>query len=162
MTAGPPRDPHAPLRENVKLLGKILGDVIRRREGDSSYEIVEALRGIAKQSRLQDEASVSHVQRELAGLQLDEGSSIQDIEIPLEAGARLQIHYTGPAEYAHVRVLCDGALIAHDGLRSGSSLTCTVPAREVEVQLTLRGQGTTKRRLQLQAGEELETTFELD
>ena len=27
-----PSDPHAPLRENVKLLGSILGDVIRRRE----------------------------------------------------------------------------------------------------------------------------------
>ena len=72
MSAEPNRDPHAPLRENVKLLGKILGDVIRRREGERSFELVEALRRLAKDSRLRDEVSVSQVRRELVGLELDE------------------------------------------------------------------------------------------
>lgn len=65
-------DPHAPLREDVKLLGAILGGVIRRREGDRCFEMVEALRRMAKEYRSEGVTRLSHIQGELAGLQLDE------------------------------------------------------------------------------------------
>lgn len=65
-------DPHQPLRDDVKLLGGILGDVIRQREGEHCFAMVEGLRRIAKEARLEDEESMSGVQRELEGLDLDE------------------------------------------------------------------------------------------
>ena len=65
-------DPHLPLRENVRLLGTILGDVIRRREGEHCFAMVEKLRRVAKQARSDDAENVSAVQSELEGLDLDE------------------------------------------------------------------------------------------
>ncbi len=72
MTDRTAADPHTPLRENVKLLGAILGDVIQRREGDRCFAMVETLRRIAKEYRREGESRLSEVQRELAGLGLDE------------------------------------------------------------------------------------------
>jgi phosphoenolpyruvate carboxylase len=47
----PPPD-EAPLRANVRLLGKLLGDVIRAREGRPVFETVERVRRLAKSARL--------------------------------------------------------------------------------------------------------------
>lgn len=65
-------DLHAPLRENVSLLGSILGDVIQRREGNRCFEMVEALRRISKEYRREGETRLSEVQKGLAGLRLNE------------------------------------------------------------------------------------------
>lgn len=46
----PPDD--TPLRANVRLLGKLLGDVIRAREGRAVFETVERVRRLAKSARL--------------------------------------------------------------------------------------------------------------
>jgi len=41
-------DPHRPLRDDVRPLGRILGDTIRRQTGDDLFEHVERVRGLAK------------------------------------------------------------------------------------------------------------------
>ncbi len=41
-------DPHRPLRDDVRLLGRILGDTIRRQSSDALFERVERVRGLAK------------------------------------------------------------------------------------------------------------------
>ena len=33
-----------PLRDDIRLLGRILGDTVRQQEGDAVYDIVEAIR----------------------------------------------------------------------------------------------------------------------
>ncbi|MBW3581744.1 MAG: phosphoenolpyruvate carboxylase [Euryarchaeota archaeon] len=46
-----PPDPHAPLRDNVRLLGDVLGRTLREQEGAALYELVEAVRKAAKEAR---------------------------------------------------------------------------------------------------------------
>ena len=45
-------DTSAPLREDVRLLGNILGEVLIRQEGDAVYELVERVRALSKAARL--------------------------------------------------------------------------------------------------------------
>ena len=56
-------DPHAPLRADIRLLGDVLGQVLRRIEGEALFERVERVRGDARLGRLSDE---------VRGLPLDE------------------------------------------------------------------------------------------
>ena len=46
-----PKDPHKPLREDVRLLGELLGETLRRDEGVTHYERVERVRALAKLTR---------------------------------------------------------------------------------------------------------------
>ena len=43
-----PADPHKPLREDVRLLGELLGSVLRTHEGQALYDQVERVRALAK------------------------------------------------------------------------------------------------------------------
>src|SRR4051812_5983944 len=45
------RDPHERLREDVRLLGAILGDTLRQREGSTLFHIVERVRALSKSGR---------------------------------------------------------------------------------------------------------------
>jgi len=47
----PPDDPHQPLRDDVRLLGALLGETLRRQEGEELYERVERVRAFAKRTR---------------------------------------------------------------------------------------------------------------
>ena len=47
-------DPHQPLRDDVRLLGEVLGRVLRHHEGDEIFEQVEQVREAAKQARTRD------------------------------------------------------------------------------------------------------------
>ena len=44
-------DPHKPLRDDVRLLGELLGEALRRDEGIPHFERVERVRALAKRSR---------------------------------------------------------------------------------------------------------------
>jgi phosphoenolpyruvate carboxylase len=45
------RDPHERLRDDVRLLGGLLGDTLRQREGAALYHIVERVRALSKSGR---------------------------------------------------------------------------------------------------------------
>jgi phosphoenolpyruvate carboxylase len=47
-------DPHQPLRDDVRLLGEVLGRVLRHYEGDEIFDRVEQVREAAKQARTLD------------------------------------------------------------------------------------------------------------
>ncbi|MDQ3486210.1 MAG: phosphoenolpyruvate carboxylase [Acidobacteriota bacterium] len=64
-------DPHKPLRDDVRLLGELLGDTLRTLEGDSIYQIVEQVRATAKAARDGDEDAFRHLADDLASLPLD-------------------------------------------------------------------------------------------
>src|SRR5687768_679689 len=46
-----PRDPHQPLRDDVRLLGELLGQTLREQEGDELFQRVERVRALAKSAR---------------------------------------------------------------------------------------------------------------
>lgn len=50
-------DPHAALRDDVRLLGRLLGDTLREQEGQAFFDRVEQVRLLAKQARDGDSAA---------------------------------------------------------------------------------------------------------
>ncbi|MEB0136318.1 phosphoenolpyruvate carboxylase [Actimicrobium sp. CCC2.4] len=54
-TALPDDDKDAPLKEDIRLLGRLLGDVLRSQEGDAVFEVVEGVRQTAVRFRRDDE-----------------------------------------------------------------------------------------------------------
>lgn len=44
-------DPHKPLRDDVRLLGDLLGETLRSQEGDALFETVETVRRLSKSAR---------------------------------------------------------------------------------------------------------------
>ena len=46
-----PRDPHERLRDDVRMLGALLGETLRLREGAALYETVERVRALSKSGR---------------------------------------------------------------------------------------------------------------
>src|SRR5689334_13300321 len=47
----PDPDPHAPLREDVRLLGLLLGETLREQEGPALFDLVERVRALSKGAR---------------------------------------------------------------------------------------------------------------
>ena len=68
MTAPP--DPHKPLRDDVSMLGEMLGDALRGREGPELFETVERIRQIAKAARAGDEHALGSLEEPLRALPL--------------------------------------------------------------------------------------------
>ena len=48
--------PHDAQREDIRLLGRILGDTIREQEGRDTYELIEKVRQLAVAFRLKKDA----------------------------------------------------------------------------------------------------------
>lgn len=61
-------DPHAPLREDVRLLGRLLGETLREQEGQAFYERVEQIRLLAKQARDGDSTARQELKKVLSCL----------------------------------------------------------------------------------------------
>src|SRR5688500_4515808 len=55
-------DPHQPLRDDVRLLGEVLGRVLRHHEGDEIFQQVEQVREAAKTARTLD-SELEHIDR---------------------------------------------------------------------------------------------------
>ncbi len=54
-------DPHAPLRDDVRLLGRLLGDTIRSLDGAPAYEAIEQVRRLAKGARAGDVSAAAEL-----------------------------------------------------------------------------------------------------
>ena len=54
-------DKNRPLVDDIRLLGRILGDVIREQEGKAAFELVERVRQLSVAYRLKKDASAGRV-----------------------------------------------------------------------------------------------------
>lgn len=61
-------DPHAPLRDDVRLLGSLLGDTLRQQVGQAIYDKVESIRRLGKQARDGDPEATRQLNQTLAAL----------------------------------------------------------------------------------------------
>ena len=48
-------DKDAPLKEDIRLLGRLLGDVLRNQEGEAVFDVVETIRQTAVRFRREDD-----------------------------------------------------------------------------------------------------------
>ena len=64
-------DPHKPLRDDVRLLGELLGSVLRTHEGDALFQQVERVRALAKRARAGSDADFETLARELSQLPVE-------------------------------------------------------------------------------------------
>ena len=63
---------HPDLRENVRLLGELLGDNIRNYPGEEIYDLIEEIRAAAKADRLQESGSGQRLVSLLTNLRDDQ------------------------------------------------------------------------------------------
>lgn len=72
----PQTDPHAPLREDVRLLGVLLGDTLRQQVGQGVFDQVEIIRKLAKLTRDGDKDAGQELNRVLESLTDEELSPV--------------------------------------------------------------------------------------
>ena len=60
-------DKDAPLKEDIRLLGRLLGDVLREQEGEEVFAVVETIRQTAVRFRREADAGAA---KELDGMSL--------------------------------------------------------------------------------------------
>jgi phosphoenolpyruvate carboxylase len=76
-TTKPKRDLDLPLREDIRYLGRILGDTIREQAGTKVFELVERIRLSAIQYRRDHDArSLSTLERTIGGLGQDDATNV--------------------------------------------------------------------------------------
>lgn len=63
-------DPHLPLRDDVRLLGELLGHTLREQEGVEIFETVEEVRALSKSRRAKD-GDLAELERLLAALPVE-------------------------------------------------------------------------------------------
>jgi phosphoenolpyruvate carboxylase len=77
LDAGDAAEKNRPLMEDIRLLGRILGDVIREQEGRAAYELIERVRQLSVAYRLKKDASAGRVlDRLLKNLSIDQTVSV--------------------------------------------------------------------------------------
>src|SRR5919109_927669 len=64
-------DPHQPLRDDVRLLGEVLGDVLCAQEGEAFFRTVERVRTLAKSARAGRDEDFARLADELSALPVD-------------------------------------------------------------------------------------------
>ena len=71
------RDKDSRLGEDIRLLGRLLGETLRAYEGERAFEQVEEIRRLAVASRrLEDVASHETLERTLEGLNTDRAMAV--------------------------------------------------------------------------------------
>ncbi|BBM81909.1 phosphoenolpyruvate carboxylase [Candidatus Uabimicrobium amorphum] len=86
-------DPHLKLRENVKMLGNLLGQTIREQQSPQTLEIVEQVRSLSKKARSGDQNSFADLAKLLSNMDIKEA-------IPV---ARAFTHFLNLANIAEQR-----------------------------------------------------------
>jgi gluconate 2-dehydrogenase alpha chain len=77
LTRTDPSDKDAPLRYDIRLLGRILGDTIRLHEGEQAFDLIEAIHQIAiRFHRNADEEARQELQRIISALPIDQATQI--------------------------------------------------------------------------------------
>src|SRR5262245_55383377 len=87
-------DPHKPLRDDVRLLGELLGDTIKRFAGEEIFATVERVRALAKSGRSGNDRAFSELADVLAGMSLDEA-------LPIARAFAQFLHLANIAEQHH-------------------------------------------------------------
>jgi phosphoenolpyruvate carboxylase len=64
-------DPHKPLRDDVRLLGDLLGDTLRAHDGNTLFRTVERVRALSKEARAGRPDQFEELSSELARLPVD-------------------------------------------------------------------------------------------
>jgi phosphoenolpyruvate carboxylase len=64
-------DPHKPLRDDVRLLGGLLGETVRAQAGDTVFQTVERVRRLSKSARAGNDADFQTLADELADMSID-------------------------------------------------------------------------------------------
>src|SRR3954453_4231830 len=62
----------APLREDIRLLGRLLGNVLRDQEGESVFDVVETIRQTAVRFRREADTALNTVANADSGAALDQ------------------------------------------------------------------------------------------
>ena len=66
----------SPLRDDVRLLGNLLGDTLREQEGERLFETVEQVRALSKSGRAGNAADFDALERLLGGLPLEQALTV--------------------------------------------------------------------------------------
>ena len=69
-------DPHAPLRDDVDLLGRLLGDTLKEQEGQSLFETVEQVRKLSKKAHRGDGGEFDQLRELLEQLPEDQALKV--------------------------------------------------------------------------------------
>ena len=81
-------DKNRPLIEDIRLLGRLLGDVIREQEGSAAFELIERIRQLAVAYRVKSDASAGKaLDRLLKNLSVDQAVSVVRRALWLQARA---------------------------------------------------------------------------
>jgi phosphoenolpyruvate carboxylase len=89
-----PADPHKPLREDVRMLGELLGETLKRHAGEHVYRSVERVRALAKSGRAGSDDDFRTLAAELANLPLDDA-------LPVARAFTHFLHLANIAEQHH-------------------------------------------------------------
>ncbi|HMD35685.1 MAG TPA: phosphoenolpyruvate carboxylase [Vicinamibacterales bacterium] len=69
-------NPHQPLRDDVHLLGELLGETLRAREGEALFQRVESVRAMAKASRAGDDRALDLLTDVLGGMPIEAAAPV--------------------------------------------------------------------------------------
>lgn len=97
----------------------------------------------------------------IRGLVVDAEGRSDALVIRVEPGARLRVRYQGRATWGSLEVASGGMPFSFDGLRAGTSTTCTVPAGHVVARFKIHDPPSKQEKeLDLAVGEEKEVVFD--
>ena len=87
-------DPHKPLREDVRLLGELLGATLKRHAGEALFSTVERVRALAKSGRAGEADDFRRLADELSRMSLDDA-------LPVARAFTHFLHLANIAEQHH-------------------------------------------------------------
>ena len=87
-------DPHKPLRDDVRLLGELLGDTLESRAGARIFRTVERVRALAKSARGGNDADFASLSAALSEMPLDDA-------LPVARAFAHFLHLANIAEQHH-------------------------------------------------------------